>query len=281
MRTHRKPIVELRLTRKQAEVNLLSTLALTEAETASEKADAADTSNVELASNCTGSGRGGRDHLHMQLNTGTKLTKVELTTTYRHGYNIHRRMGRQRVQSRPIFVSRKMADVRDGISTTSRRQLSTKYRPEIFAHTGVPAQEYDISLPCGMRREALPIRNELMQLATGQHDVNDREQRLVTLQIQHDREECRRQQHHVKEQKADRKQNSAKAKKKRERAAGYVRVWRKVRRLHTTKKIGSVCVGTRKRSRMSTGGNAGTQQDEQEGTGNTSWERAEQRQQQR
>jgi hypothetical protein len=59
LRTRRKPIVELQLTRKQAEVNLLSTLALTEAETASKKADAAEISNVELASTRTGSGCGG------------------------------------------------------------------------------------------------------------------------------------------------------------------------------------------------------------------------------
>jgi hypothetical protein len=89
MRTRRKPIVELQLTRKQAEVNLLSTPATTEVETARRKADAADISNVELASTCTSSGCAGRDHLQMQLNTDTELTKVELNTTYRHRYDIH------------------------------------------------------------------------------------------------------------------------------------------------------------------------------------------------
>jgi hypothetical protein len=116
---------------------------------------------------------------YMQLNKGTELTKVELWSsprhTYRHGYDIHRRMWADNVSSHDQYsLAAKMADVRDGISTTSRRQLSTKYRLEIFAHTGVPAQEYDISLPCGMRREALPVRNELKQLATGQNDNTGR-----------------------------------------------------------------------------------------------------------
>jgi hypothetical protein len=56
-------------------------------EIVSEKADAADIANAELASTCTGSGHGGRNHLHMQLNTGAELTEVKLTTTYRHGYD--------------------------------------------------------------------------------------------------------------------------------------------------------------------------------------------------
>jgi hypothetical protein len=60
-----------------------------------------------------------------------------------------------------------------------------------------------------MRREALPIRNGMNHC---QNDVNHREQRVLALQREQYREECRRQ-HHLKEQKADRKQ-SAKAKKK-------------------------------------------------------------------
>jgi hypothetical protein len=117
-----------------------------------------------------------------------------------------------------------MADVRDGISTTSRRQLSTKYRLEIFAHTGVPAQEYDISLPCGMRREALcalPIRNELLQLVTGQNAVNDREQRLVTLQRQHDREEYRRQHAAQKNRRQTGNKTARNQRRRVERVAGY------------------------------------------------------------
>jgi hypothetical protein len=82
---------------------------------------------------------------------------------------------------------------------------------EIFAHTGVPALEYDISLPCGMRRKALPIRNGLRE---GGNNVKYREAKVVQLQRDHDRVECRRQ-HHLKTQKEDRQQKSAKAKKQR------------------------------------------------------------------
>jgi hypothetical protein len=69
-----------------------------------------------------------------------------------------------------------------------------------------------------MRREALPIRNCLRVIGGGAtrsaaDDVNDREAKVVILQRDHDREECRRQ-HHLKAQKEDRQQSSAKAKKK-------------------------------------------------------------------
>jgi hypothetical protein len=186
VRRRRKPVVELRLTRQQIEMNPLrdsnsdgdSTHLHTPEEIAKEKVDAADIANVELVSICTDSSQNGRQHLHMQVNTGAELADAKLTIykTYRHGYDIHRRMNRQRVQARPTFVSRKSPGVRDGISATSRRQLSTKNRLQIFAHTGVPAQEYDISLPSGMRCETLPIRNGMMHC---QNDVNHRERRVV------------------------------------------------------------------------------------------------------
>jgi hypothetical protein len=67
-----------------------------------------------------------------------------------------------------------------------------------------------------MRREALPIRNELLRLVTGHNVIHDREHRLLYSTTKTTRpgrlpETTPRK----KEQKADRKQNSAKAKKKR------------------------------------------------------------------
>jgi hypothetical protein len=180
-------------------------------EIAKERMEADDIANVELVTICIVDGQNDRRHPHMQMNAGAELTDVKLTRTYRHGYNIHRRMNRQRVQTRPMFVSRTRPGVREGIITTSRRQLSTEHRMEIFAHTGVPALVYDISLPCGMRREALSIRNGLRE---GGDNVKYREAKVVQLQRDHDRVECRRQ-HHLKTQKEDRQQRSAKAKKKR------------------------------------------------------------------
>jgi len=91
-------------------------------------------------------------------------------------------MGRQRVHGRPLFVNRKSEKVKDGIVTTSRRQLTTKSRLDIFDCTGVPAQEYDITLPCGIRREALPIRHNI-----GRHSgrFSTEEIRILWMSIAH------------------------------------------------------------------------------------------------
>jgi hypothetical protein len=70
----------------------------------------------------------------------------------------------QRVNSRQVFSnSNRSNDIRDRLQTATRRYLSTAHRLEPHAHTGVPvpAQEYDITLPCGIRREATPYRNGL------------------------------------------------------------------------------------------------------------------------
>ena len=108
----------------------------------------------------TTSGCGGKTHLHVQLNTGTDLTEVTLSKKYRHGFDIHREMGQQSVHSRPIFTSHLFTQVKDEICTTTHRQLSARYKLEVFEHTGVPAQEYDIlTVPCGIRKQALPFRN--------------------------------------------------------------------------------------------------------------------------
>jgi hypothetical protein len=55
-------------------------------------------------------------------------------------------------------------------------------------------------LPCGMRREALPVRNGLCE---GPDNVKYREAKVVQLQRDHDRVEYRRQ-YHLKTQKEDR-----------------------------------------------------------------------------
>jgi hypothetical protein len=107
-----------------------------------------------------------------------------------------------------------------------------------------------------MRREALPIRNELKQLAMGQNDVNNREQKIVTLQRQQDREECRRL-HRLKEQKAGRKQSSAKAKKKKKQGGGVRASMEKGKTIARNRENwANICIYKDKKA----------QQDEQEGT---------------
>jgi len=88
-------------------------------------------------------------------------------------------MGGQRVHSRPLFTNRKIKHIKDGITTTSRGQLSAKNRLEIFEHTGVTAHEYDITLPCGIRRETLPIRHNINP--AGDAALRQREEQIVVL----------------------------------------------------------------------------------------------------
>jgi hypothetical protein len=79
--------------------------------------------------------------------------------TSRYAYDIHRQMGPQRVHSRPTFhygaSNRQRCPVRHEVHVTDGRAKSTAERLEIFACTGVPASEYEVLLPGGMRREAL------------------------------------------------------------------------------------------------------------------------------
>ena len=143
----------------------------------------------------------------MQLAHDFDRTEVEIHQTYRHAFDIHRYMGRQRVNGRPLFANRKNEKVKDGIVTTSRRQLTTKSRLDIFDCTGVPAQEYDLTLPCGIRREALPIRHNIS--TTCAPVLCQRERHIMTLRRKKDMEDLTRNR-----EKADRKQHSAKLRRK-------------------------------------------------------------------
>ena len=133
--------------RKIAEENLLSTLADSEEEHKIRIQEAADISNVELLTTSLSRGTPCRTNTHMQLIHDFDRAEIEICLTYRHAFDIHRCMGGQRVHSRPLFTSRRIKHIKDGITTTSRCQLSAKNRLEIFEHTGVTTEEYDITLP--------------------------------------------------------------------------------------------------------------------------------------
>jgi hypothetical protein len=235
LKARRAPTIKLQLIRKKAETNPLwlihppnASLEDRENEVTLQQQQAADISNVMLVTTHTTSGCGGKTHLHVQLNTGTDLTEVTLNKKYRHGFDIHRGMGQQRVHSRPIFTSRlstlvtnwktnARTLVKDELCTSTRRHLSTRYKLEVFEHTGVPTQEYDITLPCGIRKQALPFRNYrqwgewTMKSATPQAGaINAREQKIVELRRQKALEDIKRN-----NARADRQQHNTKAKKKR------------------------------------------------------------------
>jgi hypothetical protein len=198
LKARRFPILKLQLIRKKAETNPLwlihppnASLKDRENEGTLQQKQAADISNVMLVTTHTTSGCGGKTHLHVQLNTGMDLTEVTLNKEYRHGFDIHREMGQQRVHSRPIFTSRLSTQIKDELCTSTRRRLSTRDKLEVFEHTGVPTQEYDITLPCGIRKQALPFRNYrqwgewTMKSATPQTGaINAREQKIVELRRQ-------------------------------------------------------------------------------------------------
>jgi hypothetical protein len=65
----------------------------------------------------------------------------------------------QRVHTRPGFIltkaERNKVPVRDEIHVNDCRALSTTARIQTYADKGVPSHEYDITLPAGIRREAL------------------------------------------------------------------------------------------------------------------------------
>ena len=76
---------------------------------------------------------------------------------------------------------------------------SAKNRLEIFEHTGVTTQEYDITIPCGIRREALPIRHDINRAGTPA--LHQREKQIVRLRREQDLTNLTRTR-----EKADRKQ---------------------------------------------------------------------------
>ena len=207
MQTRNKPTIALLLIRRAPEQNLLVTPADTDEEKSLRRMQAAAISNVELLTTSLPCGIPNITYMHMQLTHDYDRTEVEIHQTYRHAFDIHRCMGRQRVHVRPLFVSRESEKIRDGIVTTSRRQLTTKSRLDIFDCTGVPAQEYDITLPCGIRREALPIRHNINP--AGAVALRQREEQIVILRRKKALAELTRER-----AKADCKQRSAKSKQK-------------------------------------------------------------------
>ena len=124
MQTRNKPTIALLLIRRAPEQNLLVTPADTDEEKSLRRMQAAAISNVELLTTSLPCGIPNITYMHMQLTHDYDRTEVEIHQTYRHAFDIHRCMGRQRVHVRPLFVGREREKVRDGIVTTSRRQLT-------------------------------------------------------------------------------------------------------------------------------------------------------------
>ena len=176
------PTITLRLTRPCVEINPLATL-----DTDTLNADTDTQRRMHLSLSCsailsvTTQRTGLRRQPYIQLSR-SESTKVSLTDVYKYAFDIHRQMGLQRVNSRPVFSnSNSSNDIRDRLQTATRRYLSTAHRLELHAHTGVPAQEYDITLPCGIRRKAMPYRNGLRPetIGTTQRPWRARDERVV------------------------------------------------------------------------------------------------------